>query len=133
MDSDNDGLTDGEEVHGMTPTDPNDADSDDDGLNDAQERDKGTNPNSADTDSDTVGDSTDNCPIDANPGQENTYGDARGDACEPSDDPDGDGLSNNDEAELGTDPNNPDTDGDTFSDGVEVSAGTDPTDPSSHP
>ncbi len=36
-----------------------------------------------DTDNDGVCDSEDNCPAVANPGQENTYGDARGDACEP--------------------------------------------------
>ena len=36
-----------------------------------------------DTDGDGVCDSVDNCPAVANPGQENTYGDARGDACEP--------------------------------------------------
>jgi len=32
-------------------------------------------------------------------------------------DSDGDGLSDEEEAEIGTDPNNPDTDGDGFSDG----------------
>jgi hypothetical protein len=36
-----------------------------------------------DTDGDGVCDNVDNCPAVANPGQENTYGDARGDACEP--------------------------------------------------
>jgi hypothetical protein len=36
-----------------------------------------------DTDGDGVCDDVDNCPAVANPGQENTYGDARGDACEP--------------------------------------------------
>jgi hypothetical protein len=35
-----------------------------------------------DSDGDGVCDSDDNCPAVANPGQENTYGDARGDACE---------------------------------------------------
>lgn len=37
----------------------------------------------ADADGDGVCDDVDNCPAVANPGQENTYGDARGDACEP--------------------------------------------------
>ncbi|MDO9313160.1 MAG: hypothetical protein Q7T97_01275 [Burkholderiaceae bacterium] len=37
----------------------------------------------ADSDGDGVCDSEDNCPAVANPGQQNTYGDARGDACEP--------------------------------------------------
>jgi outer membrane protein OmpA-like peptidoglycan-associated protein len=35
-------------------------------------------------------------------------------------DPDKDGLTNNEEKELGTDPNNPDTDGDGLKDGAEV-------------
>ena len=48
-------------------------------------------------------------------------------------DSDGDGLSDEEEAEIGTDPNNPDTDGDGFSDGEEVRKGTDPLDPNSHP
>ena len=37
-----------------------------------------------------------------------------------SGDSDGDGLTDDEEIALGTDPNNPDTDGDGFSDGVEV-------------
>lgn len=41
-------------------------------------------------------------------------------------DADLDGLSDDEETRLGTDPNNPDTDGDTFSDGVEVVSGSDP-------
>lgn len=36
-----------------------------------------------DSDQDGVCDDQDNCPAVPNPGQENTYGDARGDACEP--------------------------------------------------
>ncbi len=39
---------------------------------------------------------------------------------------DQDGLSNDEEALYGTDPDNPDTDGDGFSDGVEVRSGYDP-------
>jgi hypothetical protein len=41
-------------------------------------------------------------------------------------DPDEDGLTNAQEAEYGTDPNNPDTDGDTYLDGAEVEAGYNP-------
>jgi hypothetical protein len=41
-------------------------------------------------------------------------------------DTDGDGLSDDEEASLGTDPGNVDTDGDGVQDGGEVSAGTDP-------
>ncbi len=43
-------------------------------------------------------------------------------------DDDGDGLSNLEEAELGTDPDSADTDGDGYSDYEEVEAGSDPTD-----
>jgi hypothetical protein len=47
----------------------------------------------------------------------------------PDEDPDADGLTNAEEAEHGTDPQNPDTDGDGLSDGEEIAAGTDPLDP----
>ena len=43
-------------------------------------------------------------------------------------DTDGDGLTDEQEAELGTDPNDPDTDGDGITDGEENALGTDPTD-----
>lgn len=47
-------------------------------------------------------------------------------------DRDGDGLTDAEEAEVGTDPLNPDTDGDELSDGVEViEIGTSPLDPDS--
>lgn len=42
-------------------------------------------------------------------------------------DTDGDGLSERQERDAGTDPKNPDTDGDRLTDGDEVSRGTDPT------
>jgi hypothetical protein len=41
-------------------------------------------------------------------------------------DPDGDGLTNQEEKEIGTDPNNSDSDGDGISDGEEQDIGTDP-------
>ena len=44
-------------------------------------------------------------------------------------DTDEDGLSDRQEAVLGTDPSNPDTDGDGLQDGHEVETGTDPLDP----
>ena len=49
---------------------------------------------------------------------------------DPNDsDSDDDGVSDGDEVALGTDPTNPDTDGDGLSDGDEVALGTDPTNP----
>jgi hypothetical protein len=44
-------------------------------------------------------------------------------------DADGDSLTNEEEAEIGSDPHNPDTDGDGLIDGEEVFLGTDPTNP----
>ncbi len=46
--------------------------------------------------------------------------------CAGNRDTDEDGLSDAEEADLGTDPENPDSDGDTLSDGEEVELGTDP-------
>jgi hypothetical protein len=47
----------------------------------------------------------------------------------PLQDPDGDGVPDDEEVGLGTDPRNPDTDGDGRFDGDEVIAGTDPLNP----
>jgi hypothetical protein len=47
-------------------------------------------------------------------------------------DPDGDGLTNLQEFQHGTDPHNPDTDGDGIPDGLEVAEGTDPLNPNSY-
>lgn len=44
---------------------------------------------------------------------------------------DGDGITNDNEVVLGTDPNNPDTDGDGVPDGTEVNNGSDPLNPCS--
>jgi hypothetical protein len=46
-----------------------------------------------------------------------------------AEDTDGDGLTNLQEYQLGTDPRNPDTDGDGIPDGMEVQLGTNPLDP----
>jgi T5SS/PEP-CTERM-associated repeat protein/autotransporter-associated beta strand protein len=51
---------------------------------------------------------------------------------DPNGDEDGDGISNGQEAALGTDPNNKDSDGDGVTDGKEVTDGTNPTNPSSY-
>ncbi len=65
------------------------------------------------------------------PGSGDVCGDGIGDVCDADDD--NDGLSDLDEAVLGTDPLRSDTDDDGFDDGVEVAAGSDPLDPSSVP
>ncbi|MCB0974708.1 MAG: DUF11 domain-containing protein [Actinobacteria bacterium] len=113
-DTDNDGLTDGDEVlvHGTNPTNP---DTDGDGLTDGQEvNTTGTDPTLADTDGDGLTD-----------GQELNLTDT--DPLDP--DTDGDGLTDGEEVLVHhTDPNDVDTDGDGVNDGDEVDAGSDPLD-----
>jgi MYXO-CTERM domain-containing protein len=87
------------------PTDEEDANADGDG-------DPSTNP--TDLDGDSVSDYLD---------ADDTGG--------PAGDADGDGLTNEREEELGTDPLSADTDGDGVDDGTEVADGTDPLDQSS--
>lgn len=48
-------------------------------------------------------------------------------------DTDGDGIPDQDEIAVGTDPTDPDSDNDGFSDGEELAGGTDPNNPNSHP
>jgi peroxiredoxin len=52
---------------------------------------------------------------------------------DPSADDDGDGLTNGEEASLGSDPNNSDSDGDGYGDGEEVEGNTDPLSAWDHP
>jgi len=73
----------------------------------------------------------DNCPEVPNPQQVNTDGDTRGDDCDADDD--NDGLTDTEEAELGTDPLKRDTDGDGWSDKEEVEEGANPLQASSQP
>ncbi len=93
-----------------------------------------SNPFQTDSDSDTIGNECDNCPSEYNPDQLDSDEDGVGDVCDgitvpeeerpeqergkpKKNDPDSDGLTDSQEADLGTDPNNPDTDGDGISDG----------------
>ena len=71
-------------------------------------------PTVTDTDEDGVPDDSDNCPAVANPDQTDTDGDGQGNVCD--DDDDNDGLTDVEEATLGTDPLDPDTDGDGVGD-----------------
>ena len=103
VDSDNDGLIDAYEVC-VYGTDVNYYDSDFDGLPDGWEVANCLNPLDNDTDGDGIQD--------------------------PFDDDDNDGLNNLDEWLYGTDPQNPDTDGDGVSDGNEADQGSNPNDPS---
>jgi hypothetical protein len=112
-DSDDDGLTDGEEL--VLGTDPFDSDSDDDGLSDGDEVNVyGTDPLNPDSDDDGLSDGD----------EVNVYGT---DPLNP--DSDNDGLSDGDEVNVyGTDPLNPDRDDDGLNDGLEVALGLDPLD-----
>ncbi|MFK8029058.1 MAG: OmpA family protein [Gammaproteobacteria bacterium] len=98
-DTDGDGLDDGDEVNGtgpqagVGPTDPLDVDTDDGGASDGTEvLADGTDP--------TAGNGADDVSVDT----------------------DMDGLSDDQEMTLGTDPNDPDTDNDGIPDGQEVGA-----------
>ncbi|MDR7254552.1 hypothetical protein J2X46_003545 [Nocardioides sp. BE266] len=148
-DTDDGGVNDGDEVqNGTDPSDGSDdqpgpaADSDGDGLTDEQEADLGTDPSDADTDGDGLTDGQEvntekTDPLDpdsddggVDDGDEVDHGtdplDGSDDVTAPLD-TDGDGLSDEQEATLGTDPGKGDSDGDGLSDGAEVNTyDTDP-------
>jgi len=141
-DTDGDGLTDGTEVLSTRPTDPLDPDTDDDGLCDSIPaesledceggedadadglNDEGeTDPTDPDTDNGGVDDGTEVLEDGTDPLDPSDDG-----GITPDDDRDDDGLTNDEEDELGTDPDNPDSDGDGLLDGTEVNSDR-PTDP----
>ncbi len=136
-DTDDDGLTDGDEVniHGTDPLDP---DTDDDGLTDGDEVNiHGTDPLDPDTDDDGLIDG-DEIALGTDPFDPDTDDDGLTDGDEvhvygtdPLDpDTDDDGLTDGDEVNVhGTDPLDPDTDDDGLEDGLEVDLGLDPLDP----
>lgn len=107
-DEDGDGLSNGDEAQ-IYGTDPTSADTDGDGLTDGAEvLTYKTNPLSADTDGDAIPDAWE-----VDHGQNPLVNDA-------AEDLDGDGLSNLEEFNLGTDPSKVDTDNDGLSDFDEV-------------
>ncbi|MES2556069.1 MAG: gliding motility-associated C-terminal domain-containing protein [Bacteroidota bacterium] len=110
-------------------------DTDGDGLTDVDETSNGTDPNNPDTDGDGVTDGeevhgTDD-PLTAYipVGTSDPLDPCDPIITSPACDQDGDGLTNGDEAIIGTDPTNPDTDGDGYNDGGEVVITSDPLDP----
>ncbi|HEY6228752.1 MAG TPA: hypothetical protein VI282_16655, partial [Verrucomicrobiae bacterium] len=125
-DKDGDGLTNlFEFTHGLLANNP---DTDADFLNDGAEIAAGTDPLNPDTDGDGILDGHDPNPL-------RNDSDIDGDGIADQDDPDmdNDGLSNEVEIALGTDPRKFDTDGDGWPDGLEVEAGSNPLDPLSIP
>ncbi|MHC4867959.1 MAG: right-handed parallel beta-helix repeat-containing protein, partial [Planctomycetota bacterium] len=137
-DTDDDGLTDFEEVVNYG-TDPLSPDSDGDGLTDFQEvRDYGTDPLSGDSDSDGLTDWEEVNIHRTNPISADTDGDGMPDGWEVTylldplakndwrADPDDDGLNNLEEYANGCNPNNSDSDGDGMPDGWEVGCGLNP-------
>lgn len=115
-------------------------DTDKDGLSDEEEKKLGTDPNKRDTDGDSISDG-DEVFLHKNPLKVDFFFGPKlpafygtltpietvasstqnvGAASNGSIDTDGDGLTNDQELQLGTDSNNPDTDGDGLNDGDEV-------------
>ncbi|SNR26439.1 C-terminal domain of CHU protein family protein, partial [Maribacter sedimenticola] len=133
-DCDGDGLTNEQEV--AIGTDPENGDTDADGITDGQEITDNTDPlNACDSNGGTPP-STVVCDTDGDgilDDQEMIDNTDPLDDCDSvggtplnTSDCDNDGLTNGEEASLGTDPNNLDTDGDGIGDGQEVIDGTDP-------
>ncbi|HEX2280611.1 MAG TPA: SpaA isopeptide-forming pilin-related protein [Thermomicrobiales bacterium] len=151
VDSDGDGLNDGQEA--PLGTDPAIPDTDQDGLLDGAEVTAATDPTLSDSDGDGFGDNAevvngtnplDPASVPPGPPTVDTDGDMLPDALEAElgtnpglADSDGDGLTDFAEVSFeqgsgtGTDPNLSDTDGDGVGDGAEVAGGTNPTDPTS--
>ncbi|USN53524.1 MAG: hypothetical protein H6760_05230 [Candidatus Nomurabacteria bacterium] len=108
LDSDKDGLPDSREK--IYKTDPYDADTDDDGYLDGAEVSSGYDPLGPGLLEDSI-----IYNYNTNTSSSNGLADS-----------DSDGLTDDEEAQYGTDPNNPDTDGDGYADGEEVQNGYNP-------
>ena len=129
FDSDGDGLTNAQEA--TLGTNPNPADTDGDGENDAAEV-GGNVASPLNTDGDSVIDALESSVTDTDgDGVPNETDSANTNPCVPNAaaaaclafDSDGDGLTNSQEATLGTNPNLADTDGDGINDGAEFGSG----------
>jgi hypothetical protein len=132
LDSDNDGVTDWNDLFmGLDPKNP---DTDGDGLSDGDEMSVyHTNPIEKDTDGDGLTDYQEVMVYHTHPQKPDTDGDGILDGKEIKDksnaysgDRDKDGLSDKIEKKIGTDINNKDTDGDGITDKDEWKRGTDP-------
>ncbi len=132
-DSDNDGLSDVDEI-AVHSTDPNDPDSDDDDLSDGLEVQITSDPLDSDTDGDSLEDGAERNTHGSSPLLTDTDDDQLSDDAEvltwssdPADsDSDNDGLLDGDEVSRGLLPTEPDTDSDGLDDGAEIVAGTNP-------
>ncbi|MBD3190030.1 MAG: hypothetical protein GF308_05280 [Candidatus Heimdallarchaeota archaeon] len=146
-DTDDDGLTDGEEVK-LYSTDPTNEDTDGDFIDDKWEIDNSLNPlDKTDAQNDPDGDGLVNYDeyfYRTDPNDVDSDGDGLEDKWEvyhgtnpvladQNDDDDNDGLTNLEEFQEGTHPNDPDTDDDGFTDFYELESGSDPLDPNDYP
>lgn len=100
----------------VTPVPGTTADSDNDGVSDQDELRNGTNPLDADSDDDGFNDQVDAFPLDRQESKDNDQ-DGIGDNADPDDD--NDGLTDKGEPEYGTDPLDPDSDDDGVIDGLD--------------
>lgn len=129
VDSDGDGV--GDDDEGACNTDAYNADSDQDGTLDGDEDLDGDGYSTADEIAfgSNCADGSDN-PGSAEGEGEGEPGEGEGEPPPPPPaDADADGLSDDQEAERGTDPNSADSDGDGQCDGAEVECGSSPLDP----